>query len=506
MCDQSFTPQLQNCWKGNAGACPLTPDCDTFSAYKNGNCKSCTQNGCHWCGRDGTCLETTEDGKSTCGERFKCGTAETNINPNFCWKGDPYQCPASPCQNYDNCKECSNAGCAWCGKKQLCFEATDNKVLTCKSVDQCTDSSKLNPGPDDCWKTSSDSCPANTCSKYSDCFNCTSNGCGWCGKKQLCMESVKGGVKPCGGSPLRQCGTDDIPDATNCWKTVTYSCPILKTENGTKSTDCSKYKDCKGCTQVSNCGWCTGQKKCLEARVDGYGPCSSEECSGWNSGDCDVVCQSLNSNCKQCLFETVGCGLCSGLDVDGRKISLCVQRDPYNVELPYRKSYRCSDFHGVLCDYCRGTSSKEYCLQTKRCGWCETNIGTSYCLEGFSADPFYPVEWNKTTVCIGWEYNDAPNPTTSSSSSSSSSTSSSSSSSTSSSHHPTTTNTPTTTRTDTQTDAIQPVEPLTFAGIAGMISGFIVGGLFGFGAVVGCCVVIKKNRENKVLNMKIPEN
>jgi len=234
------------------------------------------------------------------------------------------------------------------------------------------------------------------------------------------------------------------------------------------------------------------KKKCLEARTDGYGPCSAEECNGWNNGDCDIVCQSHDSNCKQCLFEGVGCGICAGLDVDGRKISLCVQRDPYNVEHPYRKSYRCSDFHGVQCDYCRGTNSKDYCLEIKRCGWCETNMGTSYCLEGFSADPFYPVEWNKTTVCISWEYNNAPDPTTSSSTSSTSS----STKPTTTTNTPTTTQTPTQTQTQTQTqtDAIIPVDPLSFTGVAGIMSGFLVGGLFGFGIVVGCCFLLKKNK------------
>jgi len=189
--------------------------------------------------------------------------------------------------------------------------------------------------------------------------------------------------------------------------------------------------------------------------------------------------------------------MCVGLEVDGRKISECVQRDVFNYDLPYRKSYRCSDFHGSLCDFCHGLV-KDTCLQTKKCGWCETNTGKSLCLEGFSADPFYPVDWNRSTTCVSWEYNDAPNPTTPTSSTSSSTTST-----TSSATSATSSSTKSSTIAPTNATAPEPIlpdyGPTSFVGIAGILIGFLLGGVVGFAVIGTCCYAMKKGSNDTVL-------
>ena len=52
------------------------------------------------------------------------------------------------------------------------------------------------------------------CDTWQDCFNCTTNGCGWCGVTQSCMEY---------NNHFQTCVDGVCPD---CWKLSSNYCPV----------------------------------------------------------------------------------------------------------------------------------------------------------------------------------------------------------------------------------------------------------------------------------------
>ena len=92
------------------------------------------------------------------------------------------------------------------------------------------------------------------CAKYPSCGSCTQdNGCVWCGLTKHCTEGGKNGPND---------GSCTFFDYQVC------SGPI----------SCSEYKDCHGCIQNVECGWCNriGKTLCMHKNQAEAGGCKKE--------------------------------------------------------------------------------------------------------------------------------------------------------------------------------------------------------------------------------------
>ena len=126
------------------------------------------------------------------------------------------------CENLTDCKSCTNNGCYWCGKNRKCMEASaSSSPQPCGyNAESCGTASTS-----DCWKNSETQCPdVPVCETLTNCYNCTSNGCYWCGLNQKCMESSSSSFSPspC-GYKNESCGSASTSD---CWKGNPSQCPV----------------------------------------------------------------------------------------------------------------------------------------------------------------------------------------------------------------------------------------------------------------------------------------
>eukprot|EP01130_Rhizamoeba_saxonica_P012651 TRINITY_DN5366_c0_g1_i2.p1 TRINITY_DN5366_c0_g1~~TRINITY_DN5366_c0_g1_i2.p1 ORF type:complete len:589 (-),score=104.86 TRINITY_DN5366_c0_g1_i2:549-2315(-) len=315
-CNGFNIPTDEECWKGDPNMCPDTNNCEDFSSKNGGDCKSCVEKGCHWCGREEKCMESTANGRNTC-DGFSCDGWSSNIPDAYCWKGSVDQCPDVPkCSTINNCRTCTENNCAWCGIAGLCFESDIELSKTCfgDPNKQCGEYSQS-----DCWKTSKEQCPEGDtpCKDYNSCAECTLSGCGWCGKTNTCIESSTSSLPCIEGI----CG--NIEESSSCYKNEVDMCPTSNND-GKLPENCEELTSCKSCTDNSNCGWCSQENTCYESRVDKLGPCGDVECNGWNQGSCEVQCNTHGTNCLNCERDESGCGICNGRLSNGRLIGQCV--------------------------------------------------------------------------------------------------------------------------------------------------------------------------------------
>eukprot|EP01113_Clastostelium_recurvatum_P016914 TRINITY_DN1981_c0_g1_i1.p1 TRINITY_DN1981_c0_g1~~TRINITY_DN1981_c0_g1_i1.p1 ORF type:complete len:683 (-),score=28.15 TRINITY_DN1981_c0_g1_i1:30-2078(-) len=315
---------VSGCFKTSSTYCPTVSECSTLTS-----CNDCTKAQCAWCGQSHKCEESSSSGLTPCS-----GDACS-----VCWKSTDTYCPAVPdCSTLDNCADCANAQCAWCGNTRTCsevsssgltpcsgdsckqcFKTTDTycpEVKDCSTIHNCTacadaqcywcgatstcsegSSSGLTPCSGDscsqCWKGTTTYCPAvANCSTITSCSECTNEGCAWCGSSRTCIESSSSGLTPCKG-----------PACNVCWKTTDTYCPEVE--------DCTSLTNCSSCTN-EGCYWCGQTQTCREGSSSGLTPCVGSACDVcWKTTDtyCPVANCSTISNCRDCTASSM-CGWC----------------------------------------------------------------------------------------------------------------------------------------------------------------------------------------------------
>jgi hypothetical protein len=275
------------------------------------------------------------------------------------------------CSSNKDCLTCADiGGCEWCSATMTCLRT--NSIPSPNCTQQCS-------------ITSTDSCPKTTanCSSMANCSSCASHGCAWCRETHKCYEPSIDGKEACMASGLCECSVVS-PDM----------CPISKMK-------CSLHKDCNTCTNDASCGWCSSTGKCLEARLDGTGPCLNGSCPKyWNYNNCSEQCRSYDS-CDGCTVDP-DCSWCSGgavatFDSEPLRTSFCVYGKINDL------THHCLAWHNVTCPDCQQFNSCAVCVenshpQEQSCGWCSSS---NKCFEGNAMGPFdeFDCSSNWTTVC-----------------------------------------------------------------------------------------------------------
>jgi len=268
-----------------------TQDCSAF------DCKSCRNiSGCGWCEKSKKCLVGNESGPS----------ANSSCTDGSCWSFGENTC-ADECTSIDVCTICSSKkNCYWCGKTHRCLLSINN--TDSGSIIPCGENCGFNT-PVDCWKANVEgNCPnVSYCGNITNCRQCTSSSCFWCGNTKQCMESTVGITQPCGFN-----GENCSDTTEGCWKENLQQCPAI--------VDCGKVQDCLECTR-SGCGWCTDSMKCLEIKNNRENSCGNDchrDYQCWIIGEfaCptkdnkSVECSSFDGNCTSCTQASL-CGFCA---------------------------------------------------------------------------------------------------------------------------------------------------------------------------------------------------
>eukprot|EP00029_Vermamoeba_vermiformis_P006926 TRINITY_DN2850_c0_g1_i1.p1 TRINITY_DN2850_c0_g1~~TRINITY_DN2850_c0_g1_i1.p1 ORF type:complete len:445 (-),score=-3.38 TRINITY_DN2850_c0_g1_i1:57-1391(-) len=274
------------------------------------------------------------------------------------------------CASNKDCITCADiGGCEWCSSTLTCLQ-TNSKSANCTL--QCT-------------VTASDVCPKTThnCSAIANCSTCAAHGCAWCRETHKCYEPSNDGKDACTKSGLCDCSV-----------VTPAMCPISKMK-------CSEHKNCSTCTPDPSCGWCSSTGKCLDARLDGTGPCLNGSCPKyWNYKNCSEQCRSYDS-CDGCSVDP-DCSWCSGgavptFDNEPLRTSFCV----YGKINEF--THHCLAWHNVTCPDCQKFNSCNTCVdnlkpEVQSCGWC---CSSSKCYEGNALGPFdeFDCTSNWTMVC-----------------------------------------------------------------------------------------------------------
>jgi hypothetical protein len=241
---------VQCTWSNQANTC-VDPTCGS-----HGDCSSCVNAGCGWCG--GVCSPNTYPD-------YQCGSwGDVYPGHNACGQNSPN------CAGHNDCSSCVNAGCGWCGG--VCSATTSADY-------QCGSWGDVYPGHNACGQNSPN------CAGHNDCSSCVNAGCGWCG-----------GVCSATTSPDYQCGSwgDVYPGHNAC---------------GQNSPNCAGHNDCSSCVNAG-CGWCGGV--CSATTSPDY-QCGSwgdvypgHNACGQNSPNC-----AGHNDCSSCV--NAGCGWCGGV-------------------------------------------------------------------------------------------------------------------------------------------------------------------------------------------------
>ncbi|KAJ4457511.1 hypothetical protein PAPYR_6988 [Paratrimastix pyriformis] len=295
------------CARAEPHMCPNTPNCSALH-----DCMSCTLAMCEWCGATETCHEYDPSSMGFCE-----GTG--GLCPQ-CTKTRFSECPLrATCADQHSCTACTQNHCKWCGDTQTCLDFDHQTGTTCGAAN-CTGCLKSSPSFPTPMCTCAhmiileDECPAVAqCDALTNCLDCATAGCAWCGATRRCMEadattgalcgaqhasspplgdvhahllplpvSVRGlcvarisadpqrshgcMIPACLHAPGEVCGSIppppswDLPLQAGCrpWGAAdAQSCPgCLKARQAEcpRTADCATLQDCRSCTRA-DCHW-----------------------------------------------------------------------------------------------------------------------------------------------------------------------------------------------------------------------------------------------------------
>lgn len=283
-----------------------------------------------------------------------------------CDCSDSYGCGCHSCEAYHQCGECAAAkGCAWCTASQECRRilSTSETPVLCNANRPCHG----------CLRVNETECPrSGNCNNYNQCALCTQNkGCAWCTASQQCLPAQPSYIY---GVVL--CNAADSCDGCLRWahESQPSGCPPVGQE-------CDSMSNCRSCSALSGCAWCTDQRKCLAVRPNHPQTlCNpTDECQGCLRDSPDTCpeevsdCEELKG-CKECVKEKT-CGWCTSS-------SSCsaVTTNWWGSTIPC--AGKCSGClrHGNQTSFCPATfdscaniSNCSSCINSAGCGWCPSN-------------------------------------------------------------------------------------------------------------------------------------
>ncbi|KAL4231921.1 hypothetical protein ACF0H5_009497 [Mactra antiquata] len=198
-------------------------------------------------------------------------------------------------------------------------------------------------------KTAQEACDT-PCYLHSECENCTSRGCMWCGSQQRCVENNSYVASFLYG----QCQE---------WVTHIEKCPATRCEDLRSCDECKTHPTCGWCNDVSN----TGLGKCVPGGASG--PMTRNSTTGdyeLNIDSCPadrwhfITCPLCQCNGHStCVNNTDKCEQCDNLTT-GEHCEKCV------------KGYYGTPANGGNCTACSCNGQADYCHHVTGACFCRT--------------------------------------------------------------------------------------------------------------------------------------
>ena len=247
-------------------------------------------------------------------------TAKQNTDSTYPQTFDPRdfiynvgKCGGASCASFKTCRACAGAAsCGWCDTNNTCMDrtaVTANLVAirTAGSLGSAgsapqpmcpaagssgqagLNSATMIRGPNDLSQMvlveDIGTCRPETCGDKKSCSECTNTpGCGFCRVTGKCISVDSGGQH------------DALSQTGSTGSSGSHICPTGQISLQPYMCPCSGMSDCGTCASTPGCGWCLGDKSCVNVETSGM----------VNEKDCTAGPDGVATSTAQCTPGALG--------------------------------------------------------------------------------------------------------------------------------------------------------------------------------------------------------